>query len=489
MTTQRAMPISIVTNPSLRYPESGDAFSPSEAYPEYSLGHVSSGENPVYEQVRALLAGYGLDGARFGTPNWNPLRELIPEGSRVFVLCNFVYHRRPRESFETFHSKCIHGSVLRALVDYVLLATGSSGSVSFGNSALQSCRFDRVLAETGSDRVESFYRERNLPVRSRDLRLHIAPQNALGRVVSVTQGDDRYAVEFDLGADSLLAELQSRSVDRGRFRVADYDPRRIEAFHAGGHRYVIHRDVLDSDVVISLSKLKTHEKVGITCGLKGFVGTVGHKDCLAHHRFGNPAAGGDEYPDSLGFLKPVSRFHDWVNEREQEASLQPAAQIVDRTIRRALRRCGALGGGAWDGNDTAWRMTLDLARIVHYGTADGEMRSQLQRRHLSLIDGVIAGEGNGPLDPSPVSAGTLVFGDDVALVDRIACRLMGFEPARIPLVREAFRREPWPITLAGDSESAECVLNGQATPESDLLPVLSRTFRPPAGWRSLAGSS
>ena len=66
---------------------------------------------------------------------------------------------------------------------------------------------------------------------------------------------------------------------------------------------MIHRDVLEADVVIHLSKLKTHEKVGITCGLKGFVGSVGHKDCLAHHRFGPPGRGGDEYPDSQAFLR------------------------------------------------------------------------------------------------------------------------------------------------------------------------------------------
>ena len=481
------MSVSVVTKIA-GYPAPDWSFSPSEAYPEYALGRLASRPNPVYAAVRRLFADGGLDKGRLGSAEWNPLRELVPEGSRVFVLCNFVYHRRIQETVRHLQAKCIHGSVLRALIDYVLLAAGPRGRVSFGNSALQSCRFDRVLADTESDRVETFYREQGLPVRARDLRLFVVSRDALGRITDVDHRDDRDGVEFDLGRESLLAPMSADG--NPVFRISDYDPGRIQAFHEGGrHRYVIHRDVLDADVVISLSKLKTHEKVGITCGLKGLVGTVGHKDCLAHHRFGIPARGGDEYPDSQAFLQPVSRFFDWVNARGAGAPLQGLVQIADRTLRRIWRRSGLIGPGAWHGNDTAWRMSLDLARIAWYGTAAGRLESRPQRRHLSLIDGVVAGEGSGPLSPKPVHAGALLFGDDVALTDRVACRLMGFDPARIPLVREAFRLETWPITERPPDAPAECVVDGRPCLESALAPVLSRPFVPPPGWKSLLARS
>jgi len=246
---------------------------------------------------------------------------------------------------------------------------------------------------------------------------------------------------------------------------------------------VVHRDVRESDVVVSLSKLQTHEKVGITCGLKGFVGTVGHKDCLAHHRFGTPRSGGDEYPDRWRLFQAFSRFHDWVNRRDQEARLQALAQIADRSVRRVLRRSGATTAGAWHGNDTAWRMTLDLARIVHHATPDGAMERSPQRRHLSLIDGIVAGEGDGPLNPRPLSAGALVFGEDVAVADRVACRVMGFDPERIPLVREAFRLDPWPISEALPDAPAECRIDDRACLETGLTPVAGRPFAPTAGWK------
>jgi hypothetical protein len=245
---------------------------------------------------------------------------------------------------------------------------------------------------------------------------------------------------------------------------------------------VVHRDVLESDVVISLSKLKTHEKVGITCGLKGFVGSVGHKDCLAHHRFGTPKHGGDEYPDGSGLLEPLSRLHDWVNLRGADRPLQGLAQILDRSLRRVVRRSGATVAGGWHGNDTAWRMTLDLARILHYASADGAMREGVQRRHLSLIDGIVAGERDGPLNPSPVSTGALVFGEDVALTDRVACRLMGFDPERIPLLREAFRLARWPISEAGEAP-AECRIDDHTCPETALRPLAGRPFEHNPGWR------
>ena len=107
--------ISIVCNDGLRYPPGGDFFSPDEAFPEYRHRHLSSQPNPVYRAVRQALAQAGLDSSRFGSPEWNPMGEFIRQGSRVFILCNFVYHRRVNESDEAFFAKCTHGSVLRAV--------------------------------------------------------------------------------------------------------------------------------------------------------------------------------------------------------------------------------------------------------------------------------------------------------------------------------------------------------------------------------------
>src|SRR4029453_17991483 len=119
----------------------------------------------------------------------------------------------------------------------------------------------------------------------------------------------------------------------------------------------------------------------------------------------------------------LRRFPDWLNTRESDRPLQGASQILERGVRWMLRRAGIPLGGAWYGNDTCWRMALDLARIVHHADRQGRMTTVPQRRHLSLIDGIVAGEGDGPLTPSAVDAKVLLFADNVALGDRAACRL------------------------------------------------------------------
>lgn len=475
---------SILSRRGLTYPQAGEGFSPTERFPEYRFEALSKTGNEVYPAVRELLAQAGLDRERFGTPEWNPLGRYVKSGSQVFVLCNFVYHQRPQDSREDFFAKCTHGSVLRALIDYVLLAVGPKGRVLFGNSPLQSCSWGEVQEQSGAAEMTRFYEAAGEAVEPRDLRLYVAERSQLGNVVSVERRDESDGVEIDLGRDSLLAELDPGTP---RYRVSDYNPDRIDAFHAGGaHRYIVHRHVLESDVVISLPKLKTHEKVGITCGLKGFVGTVGHKDCLAHHRFGEPNRGGDEYPDRHAILRPISAMHDWLNRRDEKASLQGTMQILERTTRRIARRLGLIMGGAWHGNDTAWRMTLDLARIVHLADGDGKLHATARRRHLMLLDGIVAGEGNGPLAPTPVGAGSLLFADNVAVGDRIAARMMGFDPDGLELIRQAFLRPE--LGLDEGAAPFSPVVNGVEMREEQVEAVLGRPFHPPVGWRGTLGN-
>jgi hypothetical protein len=478
--TEGARPrVSVLHDPGVLYPEADDWFSPGERYPEYPFEHVARAPNRVYAMVRDLLVQAGLDRERFGTQAWNPLGGHVAPGATVFVLCNFVFHRRVQDSVETMQAKCIHGSVLRALLDYVWIAARPTGTVRFGNAPLQSCDWDRVLDETGARAVADFFASIGVPILPADLRLYVT-RASLGRVVAVERREEAgRAVEIDLGRASLLAELDSGHAPRPRFRVTDYNPARTDAFHEGAlHRYVIHRAVLESDTVISLPKMKTHEKVGITCGLKGFVGSVGHKDCLAHHRFGGPRDGGDEYSPRTSFLTPLSHWHEWLNRRDHDAVLQGPFRAAERLARIALRRAGIPLAGSWHGNDTAWRMALDLARILYFADRDGVLRETPQRRHVVLVDGIVAGEGNGPLAPRPVHAGTLVWSDDVATGDRVVARLMGFDSDRVPLVREAGR-----VLGARASDDPRLVVNGEERDEQELDPVLGRDFLPPRGWR------
>ena len=56
--------------------------------------------------------------------------------------------------------------------------------------------------------------------------------------------------------------------------------------------------------------------------------------------------------------------------------------------------------GAWDGNDTIWRMVVDLYSII---LKNGP------RKFFSVIDGVIGGESNGPFCPIPKNSNLFDF--------------------------------------------------------------------------------
>jgi hypothetical protein len=271
-----------------------------------------------------------------------------------------------------------------------------------------------------------------------------------------------------------------------RFRVSDYDPRRIEAFHLQGrHVYVLHRDVLAADVVVSLPKLKTHEKVGITCALKGCVGAIGHKDCLAHHRYGAPGAGGDEYPSDRWQIKRwVSAFHDLTQQVPVGSGRGRALHIADRLLRSAMRRLTGVAAGAWWGNDTAWRMSLDIARIIRFARPDGQLAASEQRRHLVLIDGIVGGEGEGPLRPHPVPSGCVLFADDPVTADFACARLMGFDPDKIPLLREAAQIKRYPLVDGGAApDLVSAAYNGQSLSVGRLDSPIRTRFVPPTGWK------
>jgi len=49
-----------------------------------------------------------------------------------------------------------------------------------------------------------------------------------------------------------------------------------------------------------------------------------------------------------------------------------------------------------------------------------------------VIDGIVAGEGNGPLKNTSVDAQIIIAGSDIVAVDTVAATFMGFNPAKIP---------------------------------------------------------
>ena len=64
--------------------------------------------------------------------------------------------------------------------------------------------------------------------------------------------------------------------------------------------------------------------------------------------------------------------------------------------------------GGWHGNDTVWRMCLDLNRVLLYSNRKGHLCETPRRAVLSIADGIVAGEGDGPLKSDPRAMGIIL---------------------------------------------------------------------------------
>jgi uncharacterized protein (DUF362 family) len=203
--------------------------------------------------------------------------------------------------------------------------------------------------------------------------------------MSLQTGDPHGVVQVNLGKESLLY-----GVDSTLFRGVFDEREDTVASHSGETQlYTFSKSLYDADVYISIPKLKTHHKVGATLNLKGLVGSITEKNQLVHWRIGIPENGGDEYP----------------NRESYEAA--KTAKVTNR--------------GAHPGNDTIWRMVVDLYKVMQ----------RKERKYFSVIDGIIAGEGKGPFCPHSKQANVLIAGDSLLAVDMVAVRFMGFDPAKI----------------------------------------------------------
>lgn len=106
-------------------------FDPPERYPEYALKGVDP-NNEVYAWVRETLHRAGLDQKNFGTPNWNPLGDIVQPGMKVLIKPNTVSHMH--EENKEYFSVIIHPSVIRPMLDYLCIALKNQGKITIGDS-------------------------------------------------------------------------------------------------------------------------------------------------------------------------------------------------------------------------------------------------------------------------------------------------------------------------------------------------------------------
>lgn len=462
-----------------RYPKLAP-FSPSRAFPEMAFLPDDSlsrqEENHVYAAVRQSLYLAGMDAEHFGSERWNPLGAYIQPGSRVLIEPNCVCHE-----YNEATEDCVitHGAVIRAVLDYVYRAGGPTCHITIADAPEQAADFKQILEQTGLPAIVAFYEKwLNYSVEIHDLRTIASDCDGKTGFLPPARklsGDPLGYAVVNLGADS---DLEPITRDATRFGIDAYSLDMLQERHKPGrHEYLIARTALEADVVINIPKMKTHQKAGLTGGLKNVVGINGCKDWLPHYRLGGPRAGGDEYPDG-DWLVGVNRATKGVLLRRSRF-LWNAMRSVWQCLRRIAPKAAQLRSGAWYGNDTIWRMVLDLNKILLFADHQGQMSTHKQRQSFCVVDGVIAGQGNGPLDPIAKAAGAILAGSDVAAIDVVIAQLMGYDWHKLPLLAR-FSQPAGNYWFTGfDGQNVQVVTDSGAVPFEELA---SMDFIPPLGW-------
>ena len=457
-------------------------FDPPEAYPEIPKTGINQ-RNSIYEGIRALLHRLKLDAENFGSSSWNPLKHVVKPGMTVFIKPNTVRHFHVGGG--DIQSVIVHASVLRPVLDYVILALKNEGRIIIGDSQVIFGRFDEAYKVAQIDKLLDWYRERtDIPIECFDLRLVEGHRTYMwgkwGR--RPVEQDQRGYTFVDLGELSAF-----REIDPKRLRIAIASHKNMFKHHSGGrHEYLIPNSFLQSDAIINVPKFKTHRRTAVTLAQKGFFGIPAWKDTLPHFITGSVEEGGDQYIHPSWRKKVGTRLHDVI-----QSSPYVPVKFMFAVAKKVLWNSSKIipfkddvYEAMWHGNDTLWRTLLDLNRIVFYADREGIIKDTPQRTHFCIIDGIIGGEKNGPVSPDPRPLGLLMAGHNATAMDAAGASLMGFDASKIPIIYRALSTQFEPCRLFDGSAEDIRILHGDQTfPLSEMPDDLNLHFEPHPGWK------
>ena len=445
------------------YPDKHSMYSPDKRYPEYRYTDISRDKNGVYETVRCMFCNMKLDYKNYGMPTWNPLGEFISSGQTVLIKPNWVMHKNLNEQVYDGGVDCLvtHPSIVRAVIDYVLIALDGKGKVIIGDAPLPGCDLDTLFDEIGYKNLRQYYEDANENVEFVDF-----------RDMNIGTTDKGYIV--DLKTRSRFNDIKVADFDK--LRITSYNPSELKKHHCKGkHEYYISKYTTEADVIINMPKPKTHRKAGMTGALKNMIGANAKKEYLPHHKMGSVIQGGDEYKYFNIFKIGKSLYEDKRNSAENLENFQKKYQWILKIIRRlqSISQKDSFSEGSWYGNDTIWRTILDVNYIVRHITKEGILSDFEQRTVLSIGDMIVAGEGEGPLMPTPKNIGLIIGSFNATNFDIVVCKIMGFDYRKIPTIVNSLNTIEEP--------EFDVIFNNQ----KQTMDEISYDFEPASGWRIL----
>lgn len=438
---------------------------------------------------------YSMVGELFSQLNY-PIKDIVKPGDNVVIKPNLVTNHHPKGQGHVF-STVTHGSVLRPIIDLVYKALNGNGKICICDTPLEKADFNEILKITGIGEMVRYLREElDYPIEVLDLRQYKSiPLFGDKWKKKTLDGDPEGYISIDLKDESEFSQLDNKRQNYHTLAdhaVNHYDPFTKEVgkpneYHSQGkHEYQIAKTVLNADVIISVPKIKTHGKAGVTVNLKNMIGIISGKKYIPHHRPGSPPEG-----DAFGQAPP----EDFVKHRFIRQKIARSISWLEYLIgSKYMKKIGTIGRklflerfwptesaqkkliqwGDWYGNDTLWRTIIDINKIVFYCDKNGKMSDTQQRKFFSVVDGIIGHEGNGPMSGMPIKTGIVLGGFSPVSVDSAAALIMGFDPDKIKSICKTKDMSKY-FLGEYDKKQESIIFNTTELP--------NHKFLPPKGWK------
>jgi len=458
-------------------------YHPDLQYPELVIKENFDPSNKIFSMVRESFFKLGYDSPNYNTDKWNPLGWLINPGETVFIKPNMISHKHLLN--DDWDYVITHGSVIRAVVDYVYIALKGEGKIIIGDGPQTDSDYDKIIERMSLRQIQELYKKYGFCIELIDLRKERWMEKEGVFIDTLKLAGDPYgSLSVDLGKDSMFHELDNMGK---KYYGAFYDTDETNLHHSNGkHEYAVCRSPVAADVFINIPKLKTHNKCGLTINLKSLVGINANKNWLPHYIFGSPETGGDQFNKET-FKGSLEIFMVTLIKKVLLKKIPIVQLLAQKGKKIAYKIFGnseeVIRSGNWHGNDTVWRMCLDLNRIVLYADKNGILDPENMKRYFSVVDGIASMEGNGAVAGSSKETGLIIAGEDPISVDCVCALIMGFDYRKIQLLARAFDISRYPLFSHKYDEIA--VISNNYEWNGSITSINKDTllyFKPPFGW-------